>query len=198
MVGAQDDWRDVSQMWGWGVSWFFVDDGFYDHPKLAVLSPAERWPAIGLWTSAGAWSRKKLTGGVIPYHQVDSLGCTHEIAASLVKCELWSRTETGYEFHDWKDWQETPEEVQRKRVESKKRSKAWRDKRAKSGKKTSQRTNGVRTAYERESNAPRTLRVPGEGEGDGSYKHEEREELAADNDTARADAALVRLRAVAG
>lgn len=33
------------------MTWFKVDDGFYDHPKVDQLPNA----AVGLWVKCGAW-----------------------------------------------------------------------------------------------------------------------------------------------
>ncbi|STD70923.1 Uncharacterised protein [Corynebacterium ulcerans] len=34
------------------MTWFKVDDGFYDHPKFLDVPNA----AVGLWVKAGAWA----------------------------------------------------------------------------------------------------------------------------------------------
>jgi hypothetical protein len=97
------------------MSWFYVDDQFDDHPKLAELPPELELACVGLWTKAGSWCRRKLTGGQIPHGQVRKLGGTKELAEALVKAGLWESTSTGYAFHNWSTWQETPEELQAKR-----------------------------------------------------------------------------------
>lgn len=179
------------------MSWFFVDDGFYDHPKLALLSPEELAPAVGLWCLAGTWSRKSLTGGTIPYHQVTRLGCTHSQADCLVRCELWKKTETGYVFHDWSQWQETPEEVEEKRRASRARSQKWRDKKAKkAGKKRHASRDASPTHHSRVTTRAGDARVPGEGEGEGGTwggGSRERESSKTPNRT-RADALLAELQ----
>lgn len=44
------------------MTWFKLDDGFYDHPKVADLPNA----AVGLWVKAAVWCSKHLTDGVVP------------------------------------------------------------------------------------------------------------------------------------
>jgi len=111
------------------VSWFYVDDGFYDHPKLGRLPPKVRLQCVGLWTVAGAWCRKKLQGGKVPRYQVEHLGGTKAAADALVECGLWERDGEDYQFHQWGEWQETPEELAAKREKGKTRQANWRDKR---------------------------------------------------------------------
>lgn len=108
MLDAGDD-EELS------MSWFYVDDQFDDHPKLAELSPELELACVGLWTKAGSWCRRKLTGGQIPHGQVRKLGGTKELAEELVKAGLWESTSAGYAFHDWGEWQETPAELEAKR-----------------------------------------------------------------------------------
>lgn len=182
------------------MSWFYVDDAFPDCPKLEDI-PADKLTAcVGLWTLAGAWSRRNNAGGHIPVARVTKLGGTLDEAELLVLCKLWKKTDTDYRFHDWGDWQETPAEVAHKRALSKERSKKWRDNR-----KASRLRNGVTPALatreSRDHHAPRTLSVP--GEGDGTYKREVRESLLSDarEDDASADrahAALLDLKRIGG
>lgn len=155
------------------MSWFFVDDKFFAHAKLAKLSRDELSQAVSLWTLAGAWSRCTLSGGHVPYHQVDALRCSYSGAEALVKCGLWVAVDDGFHFHDWAQWQETPEEVDRKRTESRLRTQKWRAK--KPGAKRKKR-DASPTRHSRVSD----VRVPGEGEGEGegTYKREVREQRA--------------------
>jgi hypothetical protein len=174
------------------VSWFYVDDSFPDCPKLEDLPAKKMTACVGLWTLAGAWSRRNNAGGVIPIPRITKLGGTTEEADLLVECGLWERTEAGYQFHDWSDWQETPEEVAHKREQSAKRSKRWRDKRAASRTRHAV-THASATLPSRSENSQRTLSVPGEGEG--TYKHEVRDTGTSDPDTLRAETALRALQA---
>jgi hypothetical protein len=108
------------------MSWFYVDDEFYDHLKLAELPAELELACVGLWTKAGSWSRRHLTGGQIPRGQVRRLGGTDELAAALVAVGLWESTSAGYAFHDWGEWQETPAEVEAKRARWKRQKAAQR------------------------------------------------------------------------
>jgi hypothetical protein len=124
------------------VSFFYVFDEFYDDPKLADL-PAEapklspedmavvfQEACIGLWTRAGAWSKKKLTGGFIPRAKVRELGGVPALAEGLVQAKLWEPAPGGYQFHDWDDHQETKVEREEKRERERRKKGAWRRKKA--------------------------------------------------------------------
>jgi hypothetical protein len=110
------------------MAWFYVDDGFPDCAKLADIPEHLLTAAVGLWTLAGAWSRRKLTGGFVPAGQVRRLGGTSAEADALVTAGLWEASEKGYQFHDWQEWQETPEDLESKREKNRSRQQAWRRK----------------------------------------------------------------------
>jgi hypothetical protein len=100
------------------VTWFFVDDHLHDHRKARKAGPED----IGLWTLAGSWCADNLTDGFIPsdvairWVSGDSLS---QVAGRLVACGLWHVAEvdgeTGWQFHDWDDYQQTREQVLDKR-----------------------------------------------------------------------------------
>lgn len=152
------------------MSWFFVDDEFPDCDKLDLLPPKMLTACVGLWTLAGAWSRRNNAGGDIPEPRVSKLGGTLKEADLLVSCGLWERTETGYRFHDWADWQETPEEVEDKRKQTKIRVRRWREaKRRKSD------VTALHERYRNACNADVTQGVPGEGVGESTYRVDTRD-----------------------
>lgn len=94
------------------MTWFKVDDSFYDHPKIAELSMAAR----GLWVTAGSYCSRHLTDGHITGKQVRKLGGTAPQVRDLVRigvwieCELHSESNSNcYAFHDWIEMQPTRE-----------------------------------------------------------------------------------------
>ncbi len=162
------------------MSWFFVDDQFPDCEKLELLPPKMLTSCVGLWTLAGAWSRRNLTGGDVPSGRVTKLGGTIKEANLLVSCGLWEKIEGGYRFHDWADWQETPEEVEDKRARARARTSRWREKKSKRSRGDASRDAGV-TRHHDAGDAYRDAygdaRVPGEGEGEGTCKVEARSKV---------------------
>lgn len=67
------------------MTWFRVDDSFYDHPKVLGLDMAAR----GLWVSAGTYCARHLTDGVISDREIRVIGGTRRQAEKLVAAGLW-------------------------------------------------------------------------------------------------------------
>lgn len=110
------------------MSWFKVDDSFYDHPKFLDVPNA----AIGLWAKAGAWCGKHLTDGVIPATQVKLFKGTNSQINALISARIWieDRSENGakvYRFHDWNEYQPTREQKLKEREESAERQRKSRE-----------------------------------------------------------------------
>ena len=126
------------------MTWFKVDDGFMDHPKVRQIPRGRaRKNAIFLWMAAGLWSAKNLTDGQIPRAMVSELGGNASDASHLVSVSLWHSAghgcedcpETdGYVFHQWhRDGdgsrrQPTRAEVQEDRRKTAARVADWRAK----------------------------------------------------------------------
>lgn len=90
------------------MTWFKVDDSFYDHPKVFDAPDC----AVALWTRAGCWSARNLTEGFVPASLPARLcGDPDTAVADLLRRGLWLRTSGGYRFHDWRNYQPTAAEV---------------------------------------------------------------------------------------
>lgn len=106
------------------MTWFKVDDGFYDHPKVKSLPRGNvRKGAIFLWNQAGSWCCRYLKDGFVPLYQLDELGAAVKDAEALVGVDLWHApghqcrdcppVPTGqFLFHQWSDYQPTREQVE--------------------------------------------------------------------------------------
>jgi hypothetical protein len=95
------------------MTWFKVDDSFYDHPKVYDAPDS----AVALWIRAGAWSARNLTEGFVPAGMPARLCDDPDTAVrELVRRRLWSRTRDGYRFHDWATYQPSKESVERLRT----------------------------------------------------------------------------------
>lgn len=115
------------------MSFFFIDDAFYDHPKVKALPRgATRKGAISLWTLAGTWSARYLQDGLIPPHMIAELGGSDKDADALVATELWHQADHEcpacpwvpdghYLFHDWPQWNKTKDQVERERKAARER-----------------------------------------------------------------------------
>lgn len=95
------------------MTWFKVDDSFYDHPKVFDAPDC----VLALWLRAGAWSARNLRDGFVPAKLPARLCDDPDTAVrELLDRGLWRRAKGGYQFHDWTDYQPTREEVERDRA----------------------------------------------------------------------------------
>lgn len=86
------------------MAWARIDDAFDDHPKvLALLDMENAAAAIGLWTLCLTWaSRHRHPSRVahVPHDVVGTFGgpAGAELAATLVKADLWACCDDGWLF----------------------------------------------------------------------------------------------------
>ena len=106
------------------MTWAKVDDRFHGHSKARRAREA-----LALWVLAMSWCADELTDGAVPRDMPDLLlpGLGEAYAGRLVEVGLWERTDAGYQFHDWLDYQPSAKSVKRERTKlSEARSKAGR------------------------------------------------------------------------
>ncbi|GAC60628.1 MULTISPECIES: hypothetical protein [Gordonia] len=123
------------------MTWFKVDDGFYDHPKLVGVSMASR----GLWVTAGSYCSRHLTDGVISWRQIRALGGTKAQVRGLLDAGLWRAIgersgSESFAFHDWIESQPTKSSVLDARERERNKKAKWRE--AKSKKAADQQEEG--------------------------------------------------------
>lgn len=92
--------------------WFKVDDGFYDHPKVARLKGygPKGFEAIAMWLMLGCWCSKYLTDGRFHKHLPDvvTYGRSRRILPLLIECGFIRQCTDDpdfFEFCDWLDYQ---------------------------------------------------------------------------------------------
>lgn len=113
------------------MTWFRVDDSFYDHPKVKQLRAGRHYgDALALWLLAGTWCAKHLTGGILPKIHLKSAGFTPKIARELVRVGLWEEAGENYRFHKWSERQPTREQVEHRRKKTRERVDRWKAKQA--------------------------------------------------------------------
>lgn len=93
------------------MSWFKVDDRLFCHPKWLACSPHAR----ALWVTAGSWAGAQEDRGRVPRHALSILGGRPRDAAELERNGLWDPTDDGWVFHDWAEFQPSPEQIKAKR-----------------------------------------------------------------------------------
>lgn len=119
------------------MGWVRISDDYYDHAKFTATGPLEH----ALWLAGMAWCNRNLTDGVIPRSAVlrfidwesvmdvlelvvDSNAASNAVtngwgnrrvaevvAARLVKAGLWTETPTGYEVHDYLQYQRSAAQI---------------------------------------------------------------------------------------
>jgi hypothetical protein len=116
------------------MPWFKVDDGFYSHPKVVELEESPYFAqAVALWVLAGSWCAQHLTEGHLKIRQVRKFGVSLQAADALVQVRLWDRTESGFAFRDWEQYQPTRLEIERLRERTRERVRKFRDRRREGG-----------------------------------------------------------------
>lgn len=105
------------------MTWFKVDDGLFANPKWVACTPAAR----ALWVTAGSWAGKQEDCGKVPRHVLAFLGGRPRDATELVANGLWEVDEEGWRFHDWFEYQPTPDQIQAKRDAAAERQRRWRE-----------------------------------------------------------------------
>ena len=104
------------------MPWFKVDDKLHSHVKAARAGVE----ALGLWTVAGSWCMDQLTNGFVPDYIAARLDPKYKRhAQALVRAGLWHEAEqdgdTGWNFHDWDEYQPTKDAVQEERRKARER-----------------------------------------------------------------------------
>lgn len=118
--------------------WFRMDNAFTENEKFLNAGPAAGY----LYIAALAWASRNLTDGFIPRTQPQRLVLWegyalqtgvgeltdnwHEVNADmlidrLIEVGLWDVVESGYQIHDYLEWQRSAEEI---KALSKQRSEA--------------------------------------------------------------------------
>lgn len=109
------------------MTWFRVDDSFYDHPKVTALDDGPCADhALALWLRSGVWCAKQLKDGFISDAQVRKFSGKKKAAEELVRVRLWERVEGGFKFRNWAEYQPTRDQVEAKREKTRNKVTEWR------------------------------------------------------------------------
>jgi len=130
------------------VTWAKVDDRLHSHIKAARAGA----DAMGLWVLALSWCAAYMTDGEVPAEQPCRLVGRRgdALAAKLVASKLWVKSEFGYRFHGWDEYQPTRSEIEAQRSDAKARMQRKR------GVTSDVRANNTRTNAEQTANKQRT------------------------------------------
>lgn len=108
------------------MTWFRVDDGLLDNPKVEqlheLLSDSEDvlHAAMHIWLVAGVHSSRNLTDGVVREAKLRTLTQSSrkrfdQAVDALVAVGLFTREPGAVAMHDWAEWNPTADEVRQKR-----------------------------------------------------------------------------------
>lgn len=111
------------------MAWFKVDDGFHSSRKVLSIPKRQRFAAVGVWSIAGSWCADELTDGHVPEFMLGVWGVPPSAAQSLVNAGLWERTDGGYLFCNWLEYQPRKADVDAEREASRARMRELRAKR---------------------------------------------------------------------
>ena len=97
------------------MSWVKIDDTAPDHPKMLGLSDR----AQAAWMRSLCWSSKQMTDGFLPMVAVRHVAPrnTTTTTLELVEAGLWEQNGSGYEVHDYLDYQPSAAEVRERRTQ---------------------------------------------------------------------------------
>jgi len=114
------------------MAWGRYDDDLYRHPKFE--DAWERDKASGsIWLFAASYSAHFLTDGHVPRRFVqiwfDDRKEQRRTTDALVRSGLWVPNGNGWDFHDWRDYNEPSQAILARRAEKAKKREASRARR---------------------------------------------------------------------
>lgn len=109
------------------MGWFKVDDQFHASHKLLSIPKRYRFQAAGLWTIAGSWVASQETDGFVPNYMLDVWQATSKCIDALVAADLWVKSQGGYTFSSWLNYNPSKADTDAKREASKLRMRALRE-----------------------------------------------------------------------
>ncbi len=98
------------------LSWFKLDDRFFDNPKIIPLSDKAKLAYL----QAGVYCARELTNGLIPLKRAHEYAGRAAVVKELVP-HLWEPVEGGYYVHDYLKYNPTKEKVLAEREAARRR-----------------------------------------------------------------------------
>ena len=111
------------------MGWMKLDDQFHASRKINAIPKRHRFQAAGLWAIAGSWVAGQETDGFVPDYMIKAWGPTPKTIEALVDVDLWDRTDGGYQFHRWLDYNPSKADSERDRAAARERKRASRERR---------------------------------------------------------------------
>jgi len=100
------------------MAWARIHDGAMSNPKILGLID---WRSpFCVWVWGLSYCQLQLTDGFIPHFALPNKVAART-AEQLVTARLWTKHDDGYRVHDYLDWNDSRETVQKKRKEARDR-----------------------------------------------------------------------------
>lgn len=100
------------------MAWVRIDDHLHSHPKIRCAWQAYP-PAVGLHLVALSYAGDQLTDGAIDdafvQQWLPGKRQRDRAIGALVDAALWEPNGTGWQIHDWSDYNQSREEVLERR-----------------------------------------------------------------------------------
>jgi hypothetical protein len=109
------------------MPWVRFDDRFPTHRKIRRLSDA----AFRMHVSAIHWCSEHLTDGHVPAGELDLVSDVKSplrVVPELERAGLWKPSSSGWEIHDFLEYQPSAEKVRAERDAKKERQERWKEK----------------------------------------------------------------------
>lgn len=103
------------------MDWLRLSSGFADHPRIRTLSDS----AFRLYIAGLCYAARYETDGRLPF----DLSKARRPIAELLDAQLWAKNGTGYEIHDWAQWQKARDELAELRSSAAERQRRYRARR---------------------------------------------------------------------
>jgi hypothetical protein len=96
------------------MAWVRIDDDLFSHPKILRAWWTDK-ASIGLWPQGLSWAGRQLTDGYVSAEFVRGLLPNRRerdrATGALVDAALWVPNGSGWEIHDWSDYNASREQT---------------------------------------------------------------------------------------
>lgn len=97
-----------------GLPWVRLETTWPSNPKFLTLVGDKQWRAITVYMGGLAWSGGQGMDGFIPTYALPMIHGTKRDADVLIEARLWVPAQGGWDINDWREYQPSNEEHQRR------------------------------------------------------------------------------------
>jgi hypothetical protein len=96
------------------LPWVRLDSTIASNHKVLMLVSERNYRAVCAYVFGLAYSGQHGTDGYIPKAALPFIHATSKDAQALVEVMLWHKTSGGWQINDWRDYQPSSEETDRR------------------------------------------------------------------------------------